>query len=85
MVSYLWSGNIGIYEFLTGQNVLAEKGLVEKAATVKRFECSPWVSELKKQTSIAEKQFQRSDSGDEALKIKKDDKASPIKKHNFVT
>ena len=32
------------------------KDLLEKAATIKRFEYSPLSSELKKQTSIAEKQ-----------------------------
>ena len=46
-------GSVGKYEFLTGQEVLLEKRLLEKAATIKRFEYSPLGSELKKQTDIA--------------------------------
>ena len=53
----LSSGNIGKYEFLTGKDVLAEKGLLEKAATVKRFGYSTFSSELKKQTDIAKDQY----------------------------
>ena len=41
--------------------VLPEKGMLEKAATIKRFEYSPSGSELKKQTSIPEKQYQKYD------------------------
>ena len=67
---------------MTGKDVLLEKGLVEKAATMKRFESSPLGSELIKQTNIAEKQYQRFDDGGEALTIKKGDKALPIKKYN---
>ena len=33
----LSSGNISKYEFLTGQDVLPEKDLLEKTATIKRF------------------------------------------------
>ena len=33
----LSSGNISKYEFLTGQDVLPEKDLLEKTATTKRF------------------------------------------------
>ena len=44
----LSSGNVGKYEFLTSEYVLPEKGLLEKAATIKRFEYSPLCSELKK-------------------------------------
>ena len=51
MISVLSSGNIGKYEFLTGKDVLPEKDLLEKAATIKRFEYSLLGSELKKQTS----------------------------------
>ena len=32
--------------------------MLEKVATIKRFEYSAWGSELKKQTDIAEKQYQ---------------------------
>ena len=51
----LSSGNVGKYEFLTGEKVLPEKGVLEKAATIKRFEYSPLGSELKKQIDIANK------------------------------
>ena len=47
-MSALSSGNVGKYEFFTGQDVLPEKYLLEKAAAIKRFECSQLCSELKK-------------------------------------
>ena len=34
----LSSGNVGKYEFLTGKGVLPEEGLLQKAATIKKFE-----------------------------------------------
>ena len=37
----LSSGNVSKYEFLTGKDVLPEKDLPEKAATMKRFEYYP--------------------------------------------
>ena len=40
---------------MTGKDVLVEKDLLEKAATIKRFEYSPLGSELKKQTNIVKK------------------------------
>ena len=43
----LSSGNVRKYEFLTGKGVLPEKDLLEKATTMKRFECSPLGKELK--------------------------------------
>ena len=46
------------YEFLTGEDVLPEKDLLEKAASIKRYKYSPLGSELKKQTDIAKKQYQ---------------------------
>ena len=52
----LSSGNVGKYEFLTGENVLSEKDLLENAATVKRLKKSN--SELKEQTDIAKKKCQ---------------------------
>ena len=67
-ISALSSGNVSKYEFLTGKDVLPEKDLLEKAATMKRFEHSLLGKELKKQTSVAEKQYQ---SFDKALKKKK--------------
>ena len=52
-ISALSSENVGKHEFLTSDNVLPEKGLLEKAASMKRFEYSPLGNELKKQTDIA--------------------------------
>ena len=52
-ISGLSSGNVSKYEFLMCKNILPEKGLLEKAAGIKRFEYSPLGSELKKQTDIA--------------------------------
>lgn len=37
-ISGLSSGNIGMFEFLTGKDLLTEKELLEKASPVKRFE-----------------------------------------------
>ena len=42
------SGSVGRYEFLTGEYVLSEQGLLEKAATIKRFENLPLGNEFKK-------------------------------------
>ena len=53
----LLSGAVGKYEFSTGKVILPEKSIVKKAATIKKFEYLPADSELKKQTSIAEKQY----------------------------
>ena len=49
----LSSGNVSKYELLTRKDVLLEKDLSEKAATMKRFEYSPLGKELKAQTDIA--------------------------------
>ena len=40
-ISGLSSGNVSKYEFLTSKDVLPEKDLLGKAATMKRFEYSP--------------------------------------------
>ena len=53
------SGNISKYEFLTGNDVLPEKDLLEKAATMKRFEYLLLGKELKAQTDIAKKRYQK--------------------------
>ena len=53
------SRNVIKFEFLTGEDVLPEKDLLEKAATMKRFEYSSLGKDLKKQTSVAEKQYQK--------------------------
>ena len=60
-VSASSSANVTKYEFLTGKDVLPEKDLLEKAATIKRFEYSTLRSELRKQSSVAEKQYQKLD------------------------
>ena len=72
--SALSSINLDKYEFLTEKDVLPEKNLIEKAAEIKRFEYSPFGNELKKQTSIAGKQYQ------ELYKVYKHDKKIVIKK-----
>ena len=54
----LSSGNVCKYEFLTDKNVLLEKDLLDKAATIKRFEYLPLCSEFEKQTDIVETQYQ---------------------------
>ena len=56
-ISALLSGNVGKYEFLTSEDVLLEKELLEKAPTIKIFEYSPLGSELRKQTDIVGKQY----------------------------
>ena len=48
-------GNVGKYEFLTSEDVLPEKKLLEKTAAIKRFKCLPLRSELKKQTDFVKK------------------------------
>ena len=45
-ISALPSGNVSKYEFLTSEDVLPEKGLLEKVATIKKIEYSPLGSEL---------------------------------------
>ena len=57
-ISALSSGNVRKYEFLIGKDFLPEKDLLEKAATMKRFEYLPLGKELKPQTDIAKKQYQ---------------------------
>ena len=80
----LSSGNVGKYEFLTGEKVLPEKWVLEKAATIKRFEYSPLGSELKKQIDIAnKKQYQGLDKVYEFDgTISKDDKKATLKMYN---
>ena len=48
-ISALSSGNVSTYEFLTGKDVLPEKGLLEQAVELKRFQYFPLDKELKKQ------------------------------------
>ena len=51
-ISALSSGIVNKYEFLTGEDILLEKYLLEKAATIKRSKYSPLDSVLKIQTAI---------------------------------
>ena len=44
---------------LTGEDVLPEKDLLEKAVALKRFEYVPLDKEVKPHTSVAENQSQR--------------------------
>ena len=71
---FAWlSGNVIKYEFLTDKDVLLEKNLLEKAATMKTFEYWPLCKELKAQTSVAEKQYQRLNK-----LFKQDEKEGPV-------
>ena len=54
-ISALLSLNISKYEFLTGKDDLSGKDLLEKTATITKFEYLPLGKELKKQTDIAKK------------------------------
>ena len=51
--------NVNEYQFLTGGDILLEKGLLGKAATIKRFEHSLLGSVLKKQAKIAKQHYQK--------------------------
>ena len=53
----LSSGNAAKYDSLTGEDVLPKEKLLEKAATVKRFEYSLLGKELKAQTDNAKDQY----------------------------
>ena len=63
---------------MTDKDVLPQKNLLEKAAAIKRFEYPPFGSELKKRTSVAEKQCQglnklsKSGEKEESVTIKKE-------------
>ena len=57
-ISALSSRNVSKYEIMTSKDVLAEKHLVEKPATVKRIEYLSLAKELKAKTDITIKQYQ---------------------------
>ena len=67
---------------MTGKDVLPEKGLLDKAATMKRFEYSPVGKELKAQTGIAKKWYQKLDNPYESKKILTKEK--PSHKPNLI-
>ena len=58
-ISPLSSGNVSKYQFWTGKDVLPEKELLEQAGTMKRFEYSLLHKELKAQTDITKRQYQK--------------------------
>ena len=68
-ISALSSGNVSKYEYLTCKDVSLENDLLETAATIKRFEYSPLDKELKTQTDIANKQYQKLDDSFKLDKI----------------
>ena len=63
---------------MTDKDVFQQKDLLQKAAAIKRFEYPPLGSELKKRTSVAEKQCQglnklfTSSEKEESVSIKKE-------------
>ena len=73
-ISALLSGNVGEYEFLTGEDVLPEKGLLEKVAAIKNW---------KKQTDISEKQYQGLDRVYEFDKMESDETIKIIEKQHL--
>ena len=79
-ISALSSGNVSKNEFLTGKDVLPEKDWLEKAAALKKFKYSPLGKKMKKQTSVAEKQYQKFHNTYRFDRIKKE--KGVIKKYN---
>ena len=68
----LSSGNVSKYELFNWQRCFTRKRLGKKAAATKRFEYSPLGKELKKQTNVAERQYQKFDKVFESNKKKED-------------
>ena len=58
-ISALSPGNVAKYEFLTGEDILPENTLLEKAGTIKIFEYWTLGSELENKTRITKDQYQR--------------------------
>ena len=56
---------------MTAKHVLPEKDYLERAAALKRLGCFPLGKELKKQTIVAEKQYQKLESNKKEEKIRK--------------
>ena len=59
IISGLSSENVSKYEFLTSKDILPEKDLLEKAATMKRLGYFLPGKEIKAQNNIAKKQYQK--------------------------
>ena len=85
-ISPLSSGNDGKYQFSTGKDVLPEKELLEEADTMKRFEYSLLHKELKAQTDITKKQYQKLYNTYESEKIirKEKPKLSKYNRSNLI-
>ena len=79
-------GNVTKYQFSTGKDVLPEKVLLEEAVTMKRVEYSLLHKELKAQTDIAKKQYQKLCSTYESEKIIRKEKPtlSEYNKSNLI-
>ena len=58
-MSALSLGNVSKYKFLTGKDVIPEKDLLEKAATMKILEYLPLGIFAFRQSNIAKKQYQK--------------------------
>ena len=80
-INALSSGNVSKYDFMTGKDFWPERGLLEKAATMKRFEYLLLSKELKAQTDIAKKQYQKLDDTFEFDKIIKKEKRTIKENH----
>ena len=79
-IPVLLSENVGKYEFLKG--VFPEKGLLEKAATIKGFEYSPLGSQLKEQFDIVKNEFDEKECDKTINEEEKDDKIPTVKRCN---
>ena len=71
------SGNASRYKFWTSKDVLTQKELPEKSAIIKIFKCSLSGKELKSQTDIAKKQYQKLEDTFDFDKMIKKEKTKP--------
>ena len=67
-ISALSSGHVSKYDFLIGKDILPKENFIQKVAGIKRFEYDPLGKELKKETSVAEKHYQKLDNDFESSK-----------------
>ena len=67
-ISALSSGHVSKYDFLIGKDILPKENFIQKVAGIKRFEYDPLGKELKKETSVAEKHYQKFDNDFESSK-----------------
>ena len=70
---------------MIGKDNLHEKDLLEKAAALKIFEYSSLGKELKKQTSVAERHYQKLESNKKEEKIKRSRANSNLVCDNYFT